>query len=1059
MIEAKLFQRLTSRVKTGLSLMFMLFTMGLFAQVKGVITDGSTGEPLIGASVLVKGTTTGTVTGLDGDFIINAKEGDVLQISYTGFTAAEATVGADKVVNFGLQPGVALNEVVVTGYQELRKRDVTGAVSVLHADDIKTLKGSTVSQTLAGRTTGVTTSTSGAPGDGTNVRIRGISSFTSNDPLFIIDGVPTQDNYQNSINPADIESIQVLKDASTASIYGSRASNGVIVITTKQGKAGKTKFTYNGSFGVASATKGYDKVWNTSSSYFAEVQRRKFNQDASSIPAYAKTSTLPTYIAPVANSVDESTYDALNNPISKTNLSGTNWWKEVTRPANIHDHNINVSGGNESATFNISAGLLAQEGLLLYNNFNRGTVRANTNFKVKKWFRVGENFQISRIQQVGVIGSNNNEQSFFGDLIKANPLIPVYDIKGNPGANVGGQLGNNDNPVARLYHNKDNNGIYSRVLGNLYGEIDLIKGLTVRTSFGTDLSTGYSRGFRFPDPYRAEGSKTANSFGENWSQGANWTFTNTVKYNVDLGPKHNLNLFAGQEAIGSKGRNISGSLSNYFTLDQNAWYLQTALASPGSRQVSSSGGENKLASIFGKIDYSFDDKYIISATVRRDGSSKFSSDVRYGVFPAVSLGWRISSESFMKDIPWLNDLKIRASYGEVGNQNIRNYNFADIYGGSVGSTFYDIGGTNNSPATGYSLRAYGNANTKWETAKSKNIGLDAQLFNSSVSVVLDVYRRNTDNLLYNPALPGTAGAAAPPFVNVGSMVNTGFDLALGYRGNLTSDLKFNATLNLSHFKNQILKIADNTTEFYPSDNLTERLPENTLAYVNRVGYPISSFQGYIVDGYITTEAEKARQKNGAAQIGGLKFRDVNGDGVVDGKDLSIIGNPWPNLTAGLNLGLQYKAFDLNAFVFGSYGNKIFNATKIQSVFLNFNSNSLNNLIENDGKNGFPKINQADGSSRSSSTFYIEDGSYTRLGMLQFGYNFPSSSLRSLGLGNVRAYVQGQNLFTITKYSGVDPAVSNFNIGNGGNVNDLRSGYDNGNYPTNKILTLGLTVGF
>lgn len=1057
MIEAKLLERWRRQsLKAGLSMMLMLFTVGLFAQVKGVIRDANTNEPLIGASVLVKGTTTGTVTGLDGDFIINAKQGDVLQLSYTGYTAAEATVGSDMTVNFNLQPGVAIDEVVVTGYQELRKRDVTGAVAVLDAKELKGLKGSSFNQQLAGRVSGVTVSASGNPGEGANIRVRGISSFGSNDPLYIIDGVPTQDKYQTSINPNDIETMQILKDGAASAIYGSRASNGVIVITTKQGKSGKTKVTYDGSIGFASAVKGFDQVLNTDSKTFVEFIRRRYAADPASIPPYAKLSSLPKYIQPIADNVDPATYDPLTNPISVTNQSGTNWWKEMSRTAQIHDHNINISGGNESATFNISAGILAQEGLLLYNYFDRGTVRANSSFKVRNGIRIGENFTLARTQGVGIgsIGGNNNEQSVFGDILKANPLIPVYDIKGNPGSNLQQGLSNNDNPVARLFHNKDNTYYNNRIFGNLYAEVDLIKGLTLRTSYGVDLGTGNNKAFTFPNPYRSEGNKTANSFNENFSANNNWTLTNTARYHTVIGTRHDITLLAGQEAISSDFRNISGSLANYFTQDVNAWYLQTALADPGSRQVSSSGGVSKLASLFGKADYSFNDKYLISGSIRRDGSSKFLSGVRYGVFPSVSIGWRVSNESFMKDIPWLNDLKLRASYGEVGNQNIRNYSYASIYGGGVGSTFYDISGKNGSPSTGYALRSYGNPDIVWENNKTKNIGIDAHLFNSSVSVVLDVYNRATDGLLYNPALPGTAGAADAPFVNVGGMKNTGFDLGLGYRANITSDLKFRSHLTLSHYKNEITKISSNVKEFYPSDNLTERLLESSTAFVNRIGYPISSFRGYQVDGLITTEAEKTRQVG--SQIGGLRFRDINGDGTINDKDLTILGSPHPKLTAGLNLGFEMKNWDLNAFIFGSYGNKIFNATKIQTVYGNFNSNPQKDVVANDGKNGFPKINALDASLKSSSSFFVEDGSYTRLGNLQLGYNFTTGSIK--GISSLRIYAQAQNLLTITKYSGVDPAVSSFNIGNNGGTNDLRTGYDNGNYPTNKIITLGVNLG-
>lgn len=1045
-----------------LAIMLFSFTV-TFAQKKitGKVTDSGNSGGLPGASVVLKGTTTGVSTDANGNYSITVpNNGGTLTFSFVGYAMKEVQIGNQSTINITLASDDALlQEVVVTGYQSLRKRDITGAVTVVEAEGLKSIKSSSFTQNLAGRAAGVTISTSGSPGDATNVRVRGISSFTSNDPLYIIDGVPVQDQYQNTINPDDIESIQVLKDASTSSIYGSRASNGVIVITTRKGKAGKMKVTYNGSFGLVNSVKGFDEVLNTSSQVYAKAMQLKFSTDPTNTPLYAQNPTsLPKYIQPMGNTVDESTYDILNNQISLTNQTGTNWWKEMSRTAQMHDHSINLSGGNEFATFSISGSYLKQEGVLNYTDYNRGTIRANSNFKVSKRVRIGENMMYAGNWGVGVgsTGGNNNEQGVIGNLLKATPVIPVYDIKGNPGGHLTAATGNFTNPTQVLINNKDNTNKYNRLLGNIYAEADVIEGLTLRTSFGADFGNGWNRRFTYPEPYRVEGNKTNNSFNENWSQTFTWTWTNTAAYNKTFG-KHTVGVLVGQEAIANKNRGIGGNLANFFTLDVNSFYLQTALADPGSRQVSSGGSESRLASLFGKFDYSFNDKYILSATIRRDGSSRFLSDVRYGVFPAVSLGWRISQESFMSDLPWLTDLKLRASYGEVGNQNIRNYNFADIYGGSVGGTFYDINGQNGGVATGYALTSRGNASTIWESAKTSNFGIDAALLNNSITFVLDIYKRNTENLLFNPALPGTAGSAAPPFVNVGQMQNTGFDLALGYRKTVNKDLSFTASLNLSHYKNEIKKVANNADEFYPNDNLTERLPQSNTAFINKVGNPISAFRGYVVEGLITTEAEKAKQVGSA--IGGLKFKDINGDGIINDADNTIIGSPHPDLTAGLNLGATWKNFDLNMFFFGSYGNDIFNATKIQTYFMNFNSNVAKGVVENQGTGLNPKINGLDASSRSSSTFYIEDGSYTRLANLQIGYKLPKTHLSKLGFSSARVYLQGQNLFTITNYSGVDPAVSNANIGNAGNVNDLRSGYDNGNYPTNKVMTVGVNLEF
>jgi TonB-dependent starch-binding outer membrane protein SusC len=1052
----------STQAKGLLVVWMMLVTSFAFAQnrVTGKISDGG-GNGVPGATVLVKGTNNGTTSDASGNYGINAAANSTLVISSIGFKTQEVAVGNRSVINLGLEEdAAALSEVVVTGYQQLRKKDITGAATIIETEGLKGIKSSSFTQNLAGRAAGVTISTSGAPGEATNVRIRGISSFTSNDPLYVIDGVPVKDQYQNTINPEDIESMQVLKDAAMASIYGSRANNGVIVITTKKGKSGKAKLSYSGSFGLVNPVKGYDEVLNTSTAVYAQAMKKKFPDEVGAW--YSNPSSLPKYVQPFGNTVDESTYDVLNNQITLLNQEGTNWWDTMTRTAKMTDHNLNLSGGNEFATFNISSGFLSQQGTFNNNYFNRGTIRANSTFKVSKKLRVGENLMYAGNWGVGLggVGGNNNEQGVLGSLLKATPVVSQYDIKGGPGGHLTASTGNFTNPDQILRNNKNNNNKYNRLLGNIYAELDVISGLTVRSSFGGDFGNGWSRRFTFPEPYRVEGNKTNNSFNENWNNTFTWTWTNTAQYNKTIGDKHNIGILVGQEAVANKNRNIGGNLANYFTQDLNAWYLQTALADPGSRTVNSSGGESKLASFFGKVDYSFNDKYLISATVRRDGSSRFLSDVRYGIFPAISAGWRISQESFMSDLSWLSDLKLRGSWGVMGNQDIRNYNFADIYGGGVGSTFYDINGANGGVATGYALTSRGNAETKWEEAESVNVGLDAAFLNNALTVVLDVYKRQTNDLLYNPPVPGTAGSAQPPFRNVGQMENKGFDLNVGYRKSLSKDLSFNTSINLSHYKNKILKVSDNGTEFPSNDNLTERFPQGSTVFINRVGYPISSFQGFIVDGLITSEAQRAKHTGtGGAYIGGLNFKDVNGDGVVNQSDNAIIGSPHPDLTAGLNLGLTWKNIDVNAFLFGSFGNDIFNATLIQSYFMNFNSNVIKDILTKEGTGNWPKINGLDASSRSASTFYVEDGTYVRLQNLQVGLRLPKTVYSKLGMSGARVYLQGQNLFTMTKYSGIDPAVSNANIGNSGNVNDLRSGYDNGNYPSNKMMTVGVNFEF
>ncbi|PWK23382.1 TonB-linked SusC/RagA family outer membrane protein [Arcicella aurantiaca] len=1074
-MNTKFYSPLKSMLLLGVFLLSTLLTLAQDRRVTGKVT-GADGQGIPGVSILLKGTQTGTTTDAGGNFAIGLKSGkDVLVFSAIGYKGSEVSVGSQTSVNVTLSDDVsALDEVVVTGYQTVRKRDITGAVTVVNTEDLKAVKNTSFIQNLAGQASGLNISTSGSPGDATNVRIRGISSFTNNDPLYVIDGVPVEDKFQNTINPNDIETIQVLKDASASSIYGSRASNGVIVITTRQGKSGKAKVSFNSSFGLANAVKGYDEVLNTSSEYYAQAIRLKFQADAANTPWYAKTpgalsqyiQNSPALINGVSN-YDPSTYDPLNNQITETNKTGTNWWKEITRTAKVIDQSLNVTGGNDVANYNISASYLNQEGILNLTQFNRATIRANSSFKIGKRLRVGENIMYAANWGVGISsrGGNNNEFGVIGEVIKSTPVVPVYDIKGGPAGHLSAQSGNFTNPTQVLIDNSNNNDTGKRLLGNIFGEFEIIDGLKFRTNLGADIGTTWRRSFTYPQPYRAEGVKTlaGSIFNESWTQTTTWNITNTLQFNRNFG-KHSVGILAGQEAVATDYRDIFGQLAGYFTADINAWYLNTALGDPASRSVSSTGYESKLASYFGKVDYAFDDKYLISATIRRDGSSKFLSSVRYGVFPALSLGWRISQEGFMKDLTFISDLKLRASYGELGNQRIRNYNFASIYGGAVGTTFYDINGANGSAATGYSLQSFGNPDTQWETSKNKNFGFDASFINNTLNVVLDIYSRNTENLLYNPALPGTAGVASPPFINVGSMLNTGWDLSINYRKNIAKDLSLNLGMNLSHYRNEIQKVSNNANFFYPSDGtaLNSRIPGSTTSIINKVGYPISSFNGYIVEGLITTDAElKKHTGTGAAAIGGLKFKDVNGDGVINENDITVNGNPHPSLTGGLNIGLKYKNFDFNSFWFGSFGNQIFTGYWIQSYFMNFNANVLKDILEKQGTGNYPKINQVDRSSANASTFYIQDGTYVRMTNLQLGYTLPSNLLSKAGISKARVYIQGQNLLTFTGYIGADPAISNANIGSDRNnpVNDNAMGFDNGNYPSNKVFNIGLNLEF
>lgn len=1047
----------------------LLFSATMFAQISGTIVDESNDEPLIGASILVAGTANGTVTDIDGNFSLNASAGDVLEVSYTGYTTQNVTVGASSNLSIRLSQGVALDQIVVTGYSSQRKRDIIGAVSVVDAEELNTITAASFIQKLEGRAAGVNVTTGGAPGGRSTVRIRGISSFTNNDPLYIIDGVPVQSAFNNAINPNDIESIQVLKDPSTASIYGARANNGVIIVTTKKGKAGKAKVSFDAYYGVQAPVKGMDDFLILDALDYGEVVKQSHVNAGLDVPTNIygdpNNQSVPAFLWPndgvnQTQSADVNSYSFPNNLIHPAS-TGTNWWDEVFDPAPVMDVNIGVSGGTENATYNISANYFDQDGTMKHTWWRRMSLRANSQFKTGR-FSFGENLSISRSANVDGGFGSQGEGSAIGQIIKMQPIIPVFD-SGPNGYFAGAKantLGNGSNPRAALFKDKDNVFQNVNILGNAYAAVELIDGLNFKTSFGFDITHQKDRRFQFTTPENSEPNNETR-FTENSNDILNWTWTNTLNYSKTFSDKHNVTAIAGYEAIKSRNNFLQAQISNFVTLDINAWYVQPALADPGTLNGFSNGGFSSLQSVFGKVDYNYDGKYYLSATVRRDGSSRFGRSNRYGTFPAISAAWRLSDEGFAQGADWLDDMKIRAGWGVTGNQDIAAGRVFDQFGGGTGSSFYDINGTNTSIVSGFVKTSNGNPDAKWEENVSVNAGFDASLANGAFEIVFDWYKRTVDDLLFNPLLPATAGNAAPPIVNIGKMENTGFDLTLGYRKNFTNDFKFTADLNLGQYTNEIVKIDGVQQEFFGP--VTGR-GGNTV--INRLGQPIGSFYGLVADGIFQSQAEvDAHATQDGAAPGRIRFKDVDGDGMVNASDRDVIGSYHPDFTAGLNLGFQYKNFDFNAFLFGSFGNDIFDITKEFTVFRLFSTNVRADRLTdswtptNTGAK-YPQLDQNDQFSSAFSSFYVEDGSYVRLKNISLGYTLPQSVLGTTGLSSLRVYVQAQNLFTITGYSGVDPSLPAISTnGSGGNQSDQGQGIDRGTYPTNKIISFGINAAF
>ncbi len=1072
---------------TGRSLMVLavlLLSSGwmLARTITGTVVD-ETGIGLPGVNIIIEGTSSGTVTDIDGSYSISANDGDVLIFSFTGYQTQRITVAGQSRIDLTILPDVnVLDEVVVTGYNQQRKGDITGAVAVISTEELTSIAATSVNQQLEGRATGVMTSTSGAAGDGTNIRIRGISSFTSNDPLIIVDGVPQFNNFLNNINPNDIASVQILKDASAASIYGTRALNGVVIITTKRGKTGRPQVTYDAYYGVQSHERGFDDILITNSMDYMSVFLRQYTDQG----LYPSTDDhvygpapgrLPTYIFPNnATNVDESTYSYPDNLIMRANQQGTNWWDEVFDPAPITDHTLAISGGTDAGTYRISANYQSQEGTMTETYFRRYAIRANSQWKAGK-VTFGQNLNISRVESVGVPGGLQNEQSALMQIIKMQPIIPVYDVSGvNFAGGKSNGLSNGTNPVAMLKRGMNNKGEFDAAIGNLFAEAELLPGLKAKTNFGINYSVGGQGNFNFPTFENSEPT-TVNSFNENLNRSFNWVWTNTLNYNRTFANRHNFNVLVGYESLRERFRQIQGSFGQFFLTGVDSRYLSGALANPDTRQVASFGSEHTLLSTFAKVDYDLEGKYLISGTIRRDGSSRFGPENRYGIFPAASVGWRVSAEPFMANIGWLTDMKVRFGWGKVGNESIGDYRYVNQFGGGPNTTFYDIRGANNSIATGYTATSLGDPNTGWEEKTTTNFGLDVSVLDGKLDVVLDLYTSTVEGLLFNPALPTTAGTPSPPFVNVGAMENNGYDLAITWRPNV-GQLKFNVTANISQYRNEIVRIDGETDEFFGRGGQGTRVG---IPQINRVGFPVASFFGYQSAGIWQSQAEidaaNAAAPGGlfmpGAQVGGLRWGDVDGfdpetnrrtgqpDGIITDADLTIIGNPHPDVTAGLNIGVQYKNFDFTAFFFGSFGNDILNTTKQFTIFRQFNTNAstetLNAWTPQNTSSTIPALNINDTESRKLSSFYVEDGSYVRLRQLQLGYTLPNSVMGG-AFSRLRFYAQAQNLFTFTNYSGLDPALSSFGLANG-DADDLFMGVDYGNYPTTRIIMFGVSAAF
>jgi TonB-dependent starch-binding outer membrane protein SusC len=1041
--------------------------------VTGTVKDES-GGTMPGVNVLVSGTSNGTVTDASGKFSISVGSGARLSFSFIGYTSQEVAVGSSTTLNVSMKTDVTeLVEVVVTGYASQQKRDITGSVAVVDIKDMTKIASSNFGDQLQGKVAGVQVGTSGDPGSSQMVRIRGIGTINNNEPLYVIDGVPVQNEANmNFLNPNDIESMQVLKDAASASIYGSRAANGVVVITTKKGKSGNSKLSIDYFAGFASPGSKSPEIANPTELLeivkgLHEGAKTGKPFDSNFYVNQGGTFVLPDYFtktkgfAEGAPEVDPAKYflnpdpngDAsINYLIAKANKEGTDWFKEVFKPANQQSFQLSASGGSDKGNYFFSANYYNHNGILIENFYKRYQVRMNTTFNIKDKIRVGENLNIAYQTTQGSVG-NPNEGSAIKNMYAMPQIVPVFDIRGYF-AGPAALPSNAGNPVTQQMRSAANDGNHSlRVTGNVFAEIDILKNFTAKTSFGLDYGVGFNQFYGFRN-YDATEVNSSNRLDQSAYNNRNWVWFNTLAYNKEFGD-HKVTALIGSEAkhIFYEGINAGGAK---LTFGDDPFYRLLGNTDSKSYTIGSYRGENRVSSLFAQANYTFSDKYLASATVRRDGSSRFLNN-RYGVFPAASLGWRISKESFMANMDFINELKLRASYGATGNNETNgDYPGFNNYGTSPGLASYDINGTGNSVVPGFEQTSTGNPNLRWESTKLFNIGFDATLIDN-LDLSVEYFDRKTEDMIYGVTLPHTGGQVGVRNENIGTMQNKGLEMALTYRGKaMGGDLSYTIGLNGTTVKNEVLNLDANSNSFVRSGG--SRIGDITYT---KAGLPISQYYGFIAEGLWTNQSEintTLFTAVGDAAVGRMKFRDLNNDGQINSDDETFIGSPLPKLLMGLNLTASYKNFDFTLFLNGSYGQKVYNFMKYFIDFPAFQGNYSKAMLYEAGKS-LPVLDRNDNYSPQRSSIYVEDGSWTRLRNLQIGYALPSATLSKMGFDKVRVYVQGQNLFTFTKYSGLDPDVTISNITEGfTGRRDLSLGVDYGRYPWARTIILGVNLG-
>ena len=1046
----------------------LLITTGIYAQnISGTVTSDD--GPLPGATVLVQGTNNFATTDFDGNFTIEAAQGATLEVSFVGYTTQQVTVDGDQ-ITISLELGNLLEEVIVTtGYGTQSKRDITGAVSTIDAEELTSVPATTFAQQMQGRASGISVVSDATPGGEATVRIRGFGTTGNNNPLYVIDGVPTES--QGNLNPQDIESFQILKDASAASIYGSRAANGVIIITTKRGKVGEPRISYSSFYGWQTAAKDVEALdarglgeYLYLADYYAGKTPSHGQYGFSGTPENPQIS-IPNYVFPSgAASVDESLYSLTESNIyAITKSADTNWWELLTQAnAPMTQHSIDASAANEKSQYAFNATFFSQDAVVKYQGYKRATIRLNSSTKtLGDRLEIGENFTLSLDNRFGGFG-NDGEQNAVSGAYKHHPLLPNYDIAGNFAGSRGLNLGNNFNPYASQFRNQDDRTRRSRAFGNIYTQLTIAEDFKFKSSFGVNLTTNQIKDIGRPQPEYVEGN-FINSQRSATSWDYEWTWTNTLSWAKVLNDIHDVSAYVGVEAIQGFGEYFGASRQRFpFQTTNIISYLD--LGNQGTAgNYGNISKDFSLWSQFVQANYQYNEKYLAQLTVRNDASSRFKSATNSAFFPAFSLGWRVSEEDFMSGIGFINDLKFRYGWGKTGNQSIGDYNAYTQFRSASYNSGYPIDGSSSSATLGYDPSQFGNPNAKWEATVSNNFGFDALLFDQAISLEFDIWNRTTSDLLLTVPVVYSAGDARAPAVNVGEMYNEGIDFALDWTKDL-GELKLTLGGNISTYRNEVKKLDEFDTPIFGSNR---RVPALTRT---SVGDPISSIYGFQVLGIFQSQSEAAAWapygSTGYNAPGKFKYADINNDGEINDDDRTIIGNPHPDFVYGINLNLAYQNFNLNIFGNGVQGNDVYNYVRYFADFNTFQGNRSTRALNEAWQPSNPSAPRAqwvaanpnatspimdanDQISSRTSSYLIEDASYFRLRNIQLTYSFDDAINTALGISGGQVYLQGQNLFTITNYSGLNPEIQT--------GNDIQLGYDGGFMPVSKTLIIGLNV--